>query len=68
MIISAWRNPASSKLRKLEAKFKRKPRKQRQLVSESGFVQSIAPPPLSRDGRLKMKKSISPMVCVVVSE
>ena len=28
-----------------------------QLLSESGFVQRITPPPLSRDKRIKMKKS-----------
>ena len=30
--------------------------KQRQLLSESGFVLRIAPPPLSRNRRIKMKK------------
>ena len=30
----------------------------RQLLSESGFVLRIAPPSLSRDRRIKMKKSI----------
>ena len=30
--------------------------KQRQLLSDSGFVLNIAPPPLSRDRRIKMKK------------
>ena len=35
----------------------RKTRKQGKLLSESGFVH-IAPPPLSRDRRIKMKKSI----------
>ena len=30
--------------------------KQRQLLSESGFVLRIAPPSLSRDRRIKMKK------------
>ena len=38
-------------------KFKRKTWKQRQLLSESGFVLRIAPPSLSRDRRIKMKKS-----------
>ena len=59
MIISTWWNPANSKLKKSEAKFNRKTRKQRQLLSESEFVLSIAPPPLSRDRRRKMKKSIN---------
>ena len=36
MIISAWWNPASSELKKSEAKFNRKTWKQRQLLSESG--------------------------------
>ena len=49
MIISAWWNLASSKLHQSDAKLKRKTRKQRQLLSESGFVVSIAPPSLSRD-------------------
>ena len=57
MIISAWWNPASSKLKKSEAKLSRKTRKQRQLLSESRFVQSIAPPLLSRDRSIKMKQS-----------
>ena len=56
MIISAWWSLASSKLKKSEAKFNRKTGKQRQLLSESGFVLRIAPPSLSRD-RIKMKKS-----------
>ena len=59
MIISASWNPPSSKLKKSEAKFNRKTREQRQLLSESGFVLSIAPSPLSRDRRIKMKKSIN---------
>ena len=59
MIISAWWNLASSKLKKSEAKFKRKTWKQRQLLTESGFVLRIAPPSLSRDRRIKMKKSES---------
>ena len=40
-------------------KFKRKTWKQRQLLRESGFVLRTAPPPLSRDRRIKMKKSIN---------
>ena len=56
-IISAWWNLTSSKLKKFEAKFKRKTRKQRQLLSESEFVLCIAPPSLSRFRRIKMKKS-----------
>ena len=55
-IISDWRNLTSSKLKKSEAEFKRKNRKQRQLVSESGFVLRIAHPSLSRDRGIKMKK------------
>ena len=57
MIISVWWNLESSKLKKSEAKFKRKIRKQRQLLSEFEFVISIAHPPLSRDRTIKMKKS-----------
>ena len=59
-VISAWWNlpsRTSSKLKKSEAKFKRKTWKQGQLLSESGFVLCIAPPSLSRDRRINMKKS-----------
>ena len=69
-IISARWNLTSSKLRKSKAKFKEfrsknkqqiekvrsKIQKHRQLLSESGFVSRIAPPSLSRDRRIKMKK------------
>ena len=65
-IISAWRNLTSSKLKNSEAKFKRKNRKfQGQLLSESGFVQCIAPPSLSRDRRIKMKKLSSSRTVVL---
>ena len=37
-IISAWWNLTRSKLKKLEAKFQRKTRKQGQRLSKSGFV------------------------------
>ena len=62
MIISTWWNPASGKLKKSEAKFNRKTRKQRQLLNESGFVLGIAPPPLPRDRRIKIKKSIKKLI------
>ena len=52
-------NLTSCKLKKSEATLKRKIRKQRQLLSESGFVLCIAPPSLFRDRRIKMKKSSS---------
>ena len=55
-IISAWWNLTSSKLKKSEVKFKRKTWKQRQLLSESGFVQCIAPRSLFRDRKIKTKK------------
>ena len=55
-IILAWWNLTSSKLKKLEAKFKRKTRKHRQLLRESAFILHIAPSSLSRDRRIKMKK------------
>ena len=42
LIISAWWNLANGKSNKLEAKLNRKTRKQRQLLSESGFVLSSA--------------------------
>ena len=58
-IISVRWNLTSSKLKKSEAKLKRKTRKQGQLVSESGLVLCIAPPSLSREKRIKMKKSIN---------
>ena len=43
-------------IKEVRRKFKRKTWKQRQLLSESGFVLRIAPPSLSRDRRIKMKK------------
>ena len=43
---------------KVRRKFNGKAWQQRQLLSESGFVLGIAPPPLYRDRRIKMKKSI----------
>ena len=58
-IISAWRNLTSSKLKKSEAKFERKNQTHGQLLSESGFVPCIAPPSLSHDRRIKIKKSSS---------
>ena len=45
-------------IKEVKRKFNRKIWKQGQLLSESGFVLRIAPPPLSRDRRIKMKKSI----------
>ena len=45
-------------MKKVTRKFKWKTWKQRQLLSESGFVLRTAPPSLSRDRRIKMKKSI----------
>ena len=42
---------------KVKRKFNRKTWTQRQLLSKSGFVLRIAPPPLSRDRKIKMKKS-----------
>ena len=59
MIISAWWNLVSSKLKKSE---ENSTGKQRQLLSESGFVLRIAPPSLSRDRRIKMKKSETKIV------
>ena len=44
-------------IEEVRKKFKRKTWKQRQLLSESGFVLRIAPQSLSRDRRIKMKKS-----------
>ena len=46
-------------IKEVRRKLKRKTWKQRQLLSESGFVLRIAPPSLSRDRRIKMKKSIN---------
>ena len=56
MIISAWWNLVSSKLKKSEKNSTGKTWKQRQLLRESEFILRIAPPPLSRDGKIKMKK------------
>ena len=58
-IISAWRNLTSNKLKKSEAKFKRKTRKQGQLLCEFGFVLCTAPPSLSRDSRIKRRNQKS---------
>ena len=55
-IISAWWNLSNCKLKKSEASVKGNNEKQGQLLSESGFVLCIAPRPLSRDKRIKMKK------------
>ena len=63
-IISAWWNLTSSKLKKSVAKFKRK---QGQLLSESGFVLCIAPPSLSCDRRIKIKKLINIVNIVIKS-
>ena len=45
-------------------KFNRKTWK-RQLLSESGFILCIAPPSLSRDRRIKIKKSINQNVSLI---
>ena len=58
LIISAWWNLASSKLKKSQ-EVQAENLEQRQLLSESGFVLRIAPPSLFRDRRIKMKKSSS---------
>ena len=67
-IISAWKNLTRSKLKKSEAKFKRKNRKQGQLLSESGTLDSsyssITPPSLScghhhHQGRSSCSKTLS---------
>ena len=50
---------SEQQIKEVRRKFNRKTRKQRQLLSEFGFVLRIAPPPLSRDRRIKMKKSIN---------
>ena len=60
-MFARW-NLTSSKLRKSDLKFKRKTRKQGQLLNESGFVLCIAPPSLSRDTRMEMMKSINQSV------
>ena len=45
-------------LKEVRRKFNRKTWKQGQLLRGSAFVLRIAPPPLSCDRRIKMKKSI----------
>ena len=60
MVISAWWNLASSKLKKEENSTGKLGN--RQLLSEFGFVLRIAPPSLSRDRKVKMKKSINHLV------
>ena len=59
IITSARWNLTRKKSKKSEAKFWRKIRKERQLLSVSGFVLRIASPSPSRDRRIKMKKSIN---------
>ena len=59
ILISTRWNLSSSKSKKSEAKFKRKLGNKMELLSESGFVVRVAPPSLSRDRRIKMKKSIN---------
>ena len=66
MIISAWWYLASSKLKEVKRKFNRKTQKQRQLLSESGLVLRIAPQPLSRNRRIKMKKSINQLITMYI--
>ena len=53
-------------IKEIRRKFKRKTWKQRQRLSESGFVLRIAPPSLSRDRRIKMKKSKSELLKLVL--
>ena len=63
-VIPARWNLTSSNLKKSEAKFKRKTRKQGQLLSESGFVLCRASPSLYRDRKIKMKKSsVNSVIC-----
>ena len=64
MVISAWWNLASSKLKKSQENLTGKTWKQRLLLSESGFVLRKAPPPFSRDRRIKMKKSNNQSISV----
>ena len=59
IIFSAWWNLTSSKLKKSEAKLNQKTRKQRQPLSESGFVLYTAPPSFARIRRMQMRKSSS---------
>ena len=58
-ITSAGRNLTGSKSKKSEAKFEPKNQKQGQLLSESGFVLCIAPPSLSHNRKIEIKKSSS---------
>ena len=46
-------------IKEVSRKFNRKTWPQRQLLSESGFILRIAPPSLSCDRSVKMKKSIN---------
>ena len=57
-ITSACVESGMQQIKEIRRKFNRKTWKQRQLLSESGFVLRRAPPPLSRDRKIKMKKSI----------
>ena len=44
-------------IQEVSSKTQPKTRKQRQLLSEAGFRLCTAPPSLSRDSRIKMKKT-----------
>ena len=61
-------NLASIKLKKSEENSTGKTSKQRQLLSESGFILRKAPLSLSRDSRIKMKKSPSSQLflCLII--
>jgi len=59
MLISAWWLRISSKFS--GKKSKKQPQTQKwTLLCECGFVQTLAPPSLSRDRRIKMEKQTSP--------
>ena len=66
MIISTWSNLGKQQIKEIERNINWKTWKQRQLLSESRFVLRIALPPLSRDRKIKMRKSsINLKLCIV---
>ena len=62
MIIPAWWNLASSKRSQKKIQPENLGNKSNLLLSESGFVQRIASPPLFRDRKIKMKKPINQFI------
>ena len=59
IIIRAWWNLSKQQIKEVRKKTHRKARKQKQLLSKSGFVLCIAPPSLSCDRRINKNEEIN---------